>query len=258
MKNKIFKIIEESSEWRLNAEDFTPIEKNNQFILQYSYESEYNFSVELSTNTHVTVKYSPSSFYKNSGSIEIQNIDLLINIKKWVHYLVEEIFDTPIARQVTQNSRDIHAQKKILEKFFNERTEFDTYFTKEEAAEYKTKLEQILFEMSQKVEKVNNATQDYDEEIARLQKEVEALKTQLDILTKRKWFSSLTTKTIIWCRRNPQVAKQMASSAKNFPPEEIKSAIPDYNSSLPIPKKRKKLQCKLVKVTYHNFNNSLE
>ncbi|MNC41647.1 hypothetical protein D3C75_904210 [compost metagenome] len=100
-------------------------------------------------------------------------------------------------------------------------------FTKEEIASLIEKLNIFQKEFEAKLEEEIQDKQKLRSELNNVDKEIEFLKSQIQLLTKQNWVKSLLVKSINWRKRNPQAMNTLVTLTREMLPESVRDHIPD-------------------------------
>ena len=183
--------------------------------INYIYIPNYRFDGYIYRNTEMfSCDFSPGIVFSTDSKNDLQKYNFFNAIREWRSNMYNEMKKVPLAREMQR-------QEEILKKFQENINNIDNlteeFFTKEEGKELANKLDK-LEEML-----VNNV--DSEEEIEKMHTEIDLLKKQVEVLNKKNWFLSLSTRMFNWHKRNPTIARQVAGFTRELLPEEAKEIV---------------------------------
>jgi hypothetical protein len=188
----------------------------------YRYKNSYIFSFNLSKseNKQIKVDRNPGILIENQTVTLNDKDEILAEIIDWISAIKEDMYSSPIAKEF----------EETREKIFNMEEKFaeipDQYFTKEEGEVLKQHLEKVETEFEDKLKEEHENNANLELEIRAMKSEMEQLKIQVEVLTKRNWFKSFGTKLHGWGKTHPKTTAFLAAAGIQFLPQEIKDFIP--------------------------------
>ncbi|MCK6256816.1 hypothetical protein LCY76_09440 [Fictibacillus sp. KIGAM418] len=190
--------------------------------ITYRYIEDFYFSFTLKKNPgeEISLDRCPGIVVKNESKNVKTRGTLVEDITSWLRAMEEEMSYTPFAREFTKTKERF----TVMEEKFNEIP--DEYFSKEEGEYLKEKLENLEFDFEQKLREEMANKVNLENEIEVMKKDLEQLKSQVELLTKRGWIKSFGTKMYTWGTRYPKTTAFLAAMGLQLLPEEIKQFIP--------------------------------
>ncbi|MGE7673226.1 hypothetical protein ACQKMV_06515 [Lysinibacillus sp. NPDC094403] len=103
--------------------------------------------------------------------------------------------------------------------------EGDKYFSKEEGEELQNKLSELEELLKDSIIERNDSNNKSEKEIFELHSEINALKEHLEVLNRKNWFLSFSTRLFNWFKRNPELTKRLAGFSREMLPQEAKDIV---------------------------------
>ena len=223
-----------------SSSDFNIKNEESWLTIEYAYDTEFQLRIsvpnkisklsrkkkELSGLTQIE-KDIPYEEYEFSGymspgclakeeRISFEGEDkLMAEISNWLKYLWLEITSQPALRNMQKTEEEI---EKIKTKF---NAVSEDYFTKKEAEELKTKLDNLEASFKERLEIEINDKELLIETLKDLHTELEKLKSQTKVLNKKNWFTSFGIKIFSWITKEEN--RNFLKDSKDF----IKPLLPD-------------------------------
>lgn len=203
------------------TEDFDIFEEktDNSYIINITYDS-YYFKVEFPLDNHSNyiVEYCPGRFIAECAERTERGDLAFLNqaIPKWMSMLRAEVMN-PLERRFFDG--ELQNFKEQLNSKLDKMD--DSYFSKAEGEELKERLK-ILEDM------IQNNSEEASEEIEKIGREIELLKTTIDSSTKKKWIKSALTK--IWAWGQKPENQKLIESGFNAVKAISQVEIPDIKS----------------------------
>ena len=221
----------ESSDFKIDAAE----SKNNHTTLtiRYSVEPKYKIIFKIPSST-TTDKDSYNSYYFFSGNVTPGPLayeetftfkgedGVFHKITIWLNCIWEELASKPIVRQVENQQQQID---EIFEKFENVK---DEYFSSEEAAELKRRLDELEESLKTQISRNIEDKKFFDQQVAKLHTDIDTLKQTVQLFKKGGWLKSFTTKVFKWTKdaENRKMLKDGYSVIREFLPDDIKNSLP--------------------------------
>gem|GEM_PF-3424773 len=209
------------------AEDFNLETTNHQnyvtLIIKYIYLPQYRFEgVIFRDEEKFSAQFSPGTITISVRKDNLTKYNFLTSIREWLHNIFNEITKTPLARQVRDQEELLN---KFKEKIYSMGKEGNNLFSKEEGEELRNKLNELEGIIKESIiqTKLNDETQ--DQELDRLKLEVDTLKAHLEVLSKKNWFLSFSTRLFNWFKRNPNLTRQLAGFSREMLPQEARDIV---------------------------------
>ncbi|WP_406945745.1 hypothetical protein ACJA3J_05715 [Halobacillus sp. SY10] len=230
------------------SEDFTidAVTKSNskKLLITYRYLKHYNMEIIIDGNDF-RAWYVPGEILQREYFPAKDKSDLLNCIEEWAKYIAEEFKSTPTHKKFVEHEAKI----QDIEDFLAESK--DESFKNSEIEELKMRLDSLQKEFETKINKDLEEDREKEKVIRNLSREIDILKSQSELLSKKNWFLSFSTRMYLYTQNNPRVAKLSGSILHNFLPEGLKQVIPnnfmDYLLEEPKNNKTKKIEDKANK-----------
>lgn len=216
------------------AEDFTV--KNevgsstnvlSKLTIQYRFDKRFSFVANVFSTKRgsddygsvmpansIQCSFSPGPMTNQDAASVTGEDGLLSLVGEWMTLCQQELAATPIARQVA-------AQREQIEQLIEEAAEVpNTYFTKEEAAEVFLKLNELEEQLKSVITARDLDRAAMQKETDALHREFEALRTQVNALTKRNWLGAALVRMTKWAAEpeNAKILKGGADIVKGWLP----------------------------------------
>ncbi|MFL5481943.1 MAG: hypothetical protein ACJ8AK_07110 [Gemmatimonadaceae bacterium] len=184
LRDKIISSIRESLERsKFSVEEFTfdQTEKEGTTTLTISYRFDSRFFFRLSVKANAGSDFSymaaPGSVaQRESGTVSTYHLSG--TIQEWANRVLEDLVAPPVMRQISEQSKAI---SEMLSQFD---TLEDEYFTKEEAAEMRRKLDELETNLLAQLESADANQKELRRKADQLHKEIETLKGTVESLKK--------------------------------------------------------------------------
>jgi hypothetical protein len=225
---------------RFENSDFDIKTDENKIIkltITYLAESKYQiiFNLPKSQTTQTGALGLPNSDYSFDGTVcpgpmaltetfQFRGEDgIFRRIKTWLDCIWEELSSNPVVKQLEEQQEQID---QIFEKFDNLPDEF---FTKEEAADLKKRLDELEETLKENMQKQNADNAKFEEQIDELHIDIDTLKVTIHSLKKKGWIKSFFSKSLKWGMNseNRKLIKDGYSLVKALLPEDIKGQLPE-------------------------------
>jgi hypothetical protein len=207
-------------DFRMNTNDYAGYVK---LKIVYNYMPEYTFQCNIfKEEEKFTVEFIPGKVTKLAKRNDLDSYQFFESIQEWLNNAYKEMNKIPLARKVKEQEDLL---KSFQEKIQTMDEAGEKHFTKEEGEELRdrlVKLEEYLREsIKERIE--NEYTQ--KKEFNALHSEIETLTTQLEVLSSKNWFLSLSTRMYNWYKTNPLLARQLAGFTREMLPQEAKDVV---------------------------------
>ncbi|SMQ75926.1 hypothetical protein SAMN05444673_2570 [Bacillus sp. OV166] len=190
--------------------------------IKYLYIPDYYFVVYISGNgSNFEVEYCPGMIIKKEITECKNTYNFYSTLDKWLFNIEKEMQASPIVRKLMEHEDIL---KQFQEKI-HQMENADNYFSTVEQDDYLQRLDKLEEAFTKKLEEDIQENDELSEQIAKLNSEINTLKTQLDALSKKNWFLSLSTRLFTWYKRNPSAARQLAGFTRELLPQEAKDAV---------------------------------
>lgn len=193
--------------------------------IKCNFDNSYYFQVTISSNRE---EYKPGNQeyilrgQRCPGSLSIlENVTyigkakLLDGIYEWVMSIKEELLAIPTYRKIEDQKKEISKLEAWI------KTVPDDYFSQAEAKDLKERLNALEELFTQRVTQEVATKQELEQEIKKIQEELEILRSQVDILKQPKWWGALFGRLMNWTA-DPDNRKLISSTA-----EVAKLLLPD-------------------------------
>ncbi|PQP86185.1 hypothetical protein [Paenibacillus sp. AR247] len=192
--------------------------------INYRYIPRYFMTIDFDDNINIDLEYCPGDMLDIHEARVSTKGGLLQNISDWVQQILMEMRLMPNLRYITELREELNSEISKFENILNEVPE--SYFTKQEADEYNDKLDALQNMFNEKFKSQEESNKELARQLSQITDEIEVLKSEIKVLTKKNWFLSLLSKTFIWSKNHPNEVKSFASAAVGFLPEGVKEHIP--------------------------------
>jgi uncharacterized coiled-coil DUF342 family protein len=223
MYKELIDTIDSSSHF--NFADFIYGSSAKEAVFKYRYNTYYYFKIihELKnplanmglvtigseTETSIFVEYVPSDI-TTKMVIQINHSSDIINaINKWLHNLLNELFQDPVIRKIND---DIKKIKEAADKI-NESD--DEVFTSEEITNWVEKLEDAQTKIREEISSLKKENKKIKESLQKMVNEIDLLKTTIQTSKKGTWIKSLAFKAATWLS-NPQNQTALVDNIKSI------------------------------------------
>lgn len=179
--------------------------------------SDYSFDVKCCPGEILSVE---ESSYQNKE-------ELISEIKIWTSSFTKELLQTGINRIL---NIELTKQEEQLAQFESKIKNMDEeYMSKEEGIELREKLDELELKFKEQYESETKMTTEHKKELEKIVTEITVLKSTVEIMKKKKWYSMLFSKMLIWSidPKNKNVIGAASEIVKLALPPELKSIIPD-------------------------------
>lgn len=213
-----------------SKEDFIFQNKKDSAVIQYKFDTNYNFTMSINNQRQIKIFYTPG----NLLFLDIQRVsnisDLNIVLTNWLYALEKEIKTISLQRKSDEefNKKLNELEDKIKE------LNIDEGFSSEEAILFSDNLTKIELLFIEELKKNNQYLKNLNEDSKKFSQEIDILRIQLNTLTKTNWVKSLFIKFFNWKKRNPNATQAISSSTQNLIPKEIQEYAKDNMNALRI------------------------
>ena len=197
-------------------------------LVVYRYQPEFIFQVQIPINK-VAVSENRMDYefrgVRRPGEITGEENflyfgieDLNFGFSNWMDNISEELRSVPVRREIEK-------QGKVLEEILGRLTDIpDEYFTREEAEDYRSRLDELERRFSEKLRNDAESNGHLEAQIENLRQDVEVLKSKLELLKKPGWMKAMAVRVTSWMsdKDNQKLLKTGADIAKILLPEAIK------------------------------------
>jgi hypothetical protein len=197
-------------------------EKSSIITIYYKYDSEYFLEFEIPTSTtEVEQQYSRKSYYYYKAKIspwdaaKVEKVafeskdKFLSGILTWLKYLEEDLLSIPLNRKINDYEQKLAEYTEMVNDLDGE------YFSRSDAENLKSKISELQEQMIANINNLYKKSDEKEEYINNLKKEIEALKSKFEILDKKSVFKSLFGKFLQWSSR-PENQKLIDDGSKFF------------------------------------------
>jgi hypothetical protein len=207
-----------------------PEEKSysQELIIKYLFDETCYFHTYINGSSEFRYECSPGKVMKiqkgNVSGVDIYTTE----IRDWVKRMEDEFKTTPLARRVMKNQSQVEELIDKVDSYFVENgLDSNDKFSHPEMEEMESKLEDFKALIEERLAEQITEKDFLKQESLKLFKEIDFLKKQVQILTKKNWFKAFCSKTGKFIRNNPETTKAIAHTAKECLPESIKMSIPE-------------------------------
>lgn len=220
------KIIDLLNSDLVRNDDFILNEKEGSgysLIIIYRYDPEIMFSIEIGYNGEPqTVTFAPG----NVLSLETKRInnDNRVEdfIKKWVRNINLKMAALPVMRKMSEQEESLNEIENMMKGYYDE-----SVFKSSEIEELKTKLNKLQEKFEEKIKRDYELESNKETIISEMKDDINRLKAEANILTKKNWLLSFYTKFHLLAQKHPKLTALLGGIAYESLPESIKDNIPE-------------------------------
>ncbi|MEH7504058.1 hypothetical protein V7152_18920 [Neobacillus drentensis] len=208
-------------------EDFTITTKDYtgyvRLTIVYNYMPEFTFYSNIfKEEEKFTADFIPGRITKLAKKKDLDSYHFFESIQEWLENAYKEMNKIPIARKVREQEDLL---KSFQEKIQSMDEAGERHFTKEEGQELCERLEKLEEYLRESINERTDNENKQIKEISALHSEIDTLKTQLEVLSRKNWFLSLSTRMYNWYKTNPLLARQLAGFTREMLPQEAKDVV---------------------------------
>ena len=205
--------------------------------IEYSIEPKYRivFKIPSSTVTEKNEYGSLITDYSFSGTVcpgplaldetfSFRGEDgIFERITTWLNNIWEELSANPIVKKMESQQTQID---ELFERFDSMP---DDYFSVEEAAELKERLNNLEETLKATIQERVEDKKVFEQEVAKLHTDIDTLKQTITSFKKKGWLKSFTNKVFKWTSNsdNRKLLKDGYSIIREFLPEDVKHSLPN-------------------------------
>ncbi|MEC1155645.1 hypothetical protein [Cytobacillus horneckiae] len=189
--------------------------------IQYNYIDKYILEAEVSSPDKIDITYKPGYMLRKEKYTGINNSEFLYKIRDWLDNIYNEMNQNPITRKVDKHDQIL----KDIQERINSIENGDTAFTQSEKAEMEDKLVDLTQSFETFYEEQKETNSNLKSEIRQLNTDIETLKKQLDLMTKKSWFQSLSVRMYNWYTYSPLMIRRLAGFTRELLPEEVREVV---------------------------------
>ncbi|MGX6444257.1 hypothetical protein ACWM35_13705 [Neobacillus sp. K501] len=191
--------------------------------IAYNYMPEFSFYSNIfKEEEKFTTEFTPGKITKVTRKKDLDSYEFFESIEEWLDNAYTEMNSIPLARKVKE-------QEEVLKSFQEKIQAMDEagekHFTKKEGEELRNRLDKLEEYLSESIKERTESENNQKKEISALHSEIDTLKTQLEILSRKNWFLSLSTRMYNWYKTNPLLARQLAGFTREMLPQEAKDVV---------------------------------
>ncbi|MCA1027333.1 hypothetical protein LCM23_14630 [Cytobacillus kochii] len=192
-------------------------------IIKYEYNNEFKLRAEVPNPDKINLSYSPGYMLSSETYNDIKSHEFLSKISKWLKNIQNEMKENPLTRKVDEHDQLL----KNMQEKINEMENDESVFTHAEKAVMERKLEDLNEKFNAFYEEQQEANSDLESEITKLNQDIQTLKTQLSLMTKKNWFKSFSVRLYNWYLHNPIMARRLAGATRELLPQEVREFVPE-------------------------------
>ncbi|AYV67101.1 hypothetical protein C2I06_09555 [Niallia circulans] len=209
-----------SEDFVIETKDFSPKAKHLYII--YKYQKDYEFKLRyMLGNDSFSITMQPGDIIFEQKEDELTSEEVREQIDSWLKNIYNSLSAQPLNRKVSEHEEMLNEVKEKIDSLEG----FDDFFTREESKIYIQKLNELENRFKEQFEEEQINRENTEEQIQSLQKDIEVLKTQLDMLTKKNWILSFSTRLYNLYKQNPIVARKLAGAGRELLPDAAKEFV---------------------------------
>lgn len=180
------------------------VNNGTNLLISYKYDNKYYFKVLIPDKKQkydesayavdfvITGRRCPGDLSFDEQISYIGRKELIEGIETWIHFMKQDFLAMPVYRKLEEQKQEVESLKEMMWKIPDE------YFTREEAAELKRRLDEMEQKFSQYLKAEINNQKEFEEKQAALHEQIETLKSQIDSFKKPGWFGTFLGRLAVW------------------------------------------------------------